>query len=193
MSEKRILTDEFKAFVQDIADNYKVPGLTLGVVHGGEVEFGAWGRRTEDDEPMTVDVSLSHNRCGGVWIADSRTADVVLPRFMLEGVLSNRTRTADGRLCSWTQHDGASCRPRLLHVGDEGPRSVPRRRLEARRRVGYREVEPARCLEPRVRSSKVSSFYMFTDDPFTNALRLGTTRPTTGRTVRSMLSVVSGT
>ena len=57
-SGKRVLTDEFKAFVQDITDKYKVPGLTLGVVHGGEVEFGAWGRRTEDDDEMTVDVSV---------------------------------------------------------------------------------------------------------------------------------------
>ena len=56
---KHILTREFRQFVQDVANNGTIPGLTLGVVHSGdEVEYGSWGRRTEDDDEMTVDVSV---------------------------------------------------------------------------------------------------------------------------------------
>ena len=56
---KPVLTDELKNFVQHVVDKYNVQGLTLGVIHDGEVEFGAWGRKTEDDDPMTTDASIS--------------------------------------------------------------------------------------------------------------------------------------
>lgn len=57
----RVLTPEFDKFVREVVANGSVPGLTLGIVHpGGKIELGAWGRRTEDDDPMTVDVSSPH-------------------------------------------------------------------------------------------------------------------------------------
>ena len=60
-ASRRVLTPEFKQFVQEIIDKYDVPGLTLGVLHEGEVELGAWGRRTEDNDPMTEDVSVRYS------------------------------------------------------------------------------------------------------------------------------------
>ena len=54
---RRVLTPALKDFIHDIVTQYPVPGLTLGVVHGDDVEFGAWGRKTEDDDPITIDVS----------------------------------------------------------------------------------------------------------------------------------------
>ena len=60
-ASRRVMTPEFKQFVQEIIERYDVPGLSLGVLHGGEVELGAWGRRTEDNDPMTEDVSARHS------------------------------------------------------------------------------------------------------------------------------------
>ena len=54
----RVLTPELKQLVQDVVDNGTVPGLSLAVVHDGDVvEFETWGRKTEDGDEMTVDVS----------------------------------------------------------------------------------------------------------------------------------------
>lgn len=55
----RVLTPEFNKFIEDVLANGTVPGLTLGVVHpSGETEFGAYGRKTEDGDKMTTDVSI---------------------------------------------------------------------------------------------------------------------------------------
>ena len=55
----RVLTPEFNKLIEEILANGTVPGLTLGVVHpSGEVEFGAYGRKTEDEDKMTIDVSV---------------------------------------------------------------------------------------------------------------------------------------
>ena len=54
---KHVLTPEFNKFIAEALANGTVPGLTLGVVHpDGEVEFGAYGRRTEEGDAMTTDV-----------------------------------------------------------------------------------------------------------------------------------------
>lgn len=56
---QRIVTPELNAFVQEIVDRNKIPGLSLGVVHGTDYisETGTWGRRTEDGAEVTPDVS----------------------------------------------------------------------------------------------------------------------------------------
>ena len=56
----RVLNPKFHEFVQEVVTNGSIPGLTLGVIHaGGDVEFGAWGKKTEDGQNMTADVSTT--------------------------------------------------------------------------------------------------------------------------------------
>ena len=56
---KRIFTPELTAFIQDVVEQNKIPGLSLGVVHGADhtSEFATWGRRDEDGTKVTQDVS----------------------------------------------------------------------------------------------------------------------------------------
>ena len=56
---KVILTPELTKFIQEVVTNGSLPGLSIGIVHsGGVVEFGTWGKKSEDGEKMTSDVSL---------------------------------------------------------------------------------------------------------------------------------------
>lgn len=60
-SAKQVITPELSALVERLMEDANVPGMTLGVVHsGGNVEFGAFGRKTEDDDKMTADVGSSY-------------------------------------------------------------------------------------------------------------------------------------
>jgi len=44
--------------VEEIRTNGPIPGISIGVVHpSGDVEYGAWGQKTEDGEAMTPEVS----------------------------------------------------------------------------------------------------------------------------------------
>lgn len=54
---KHVITPELDAFIGELVQNGTVPGLSLGVVHLDKAEFGEWGRRTEDEDVMTADVS----------------------------------------------------------------------------------------------------------------------------------------
>ena len=55
---RRVLTPELNDFIQEVVANGSIPGLALGIVHSGGVqEFGAWGKQTEDDDPMTAEAS----------------------------------------------------------------------------------------------------------------------------------------
>lgn len=56
---KRALTPDIVDHIQAVIKQHNVPGLSLAVIHAdGETEFGAWGNKTEDGDPMTPDVSL---------------------------------------------------------------------------------------------------------------------------------------
>ena len=57
-----MITPEFSEYLTKAIEENNIPGLTLGIVRpDGEVEQGAWGIRSEDEEggEMTVDVSSS--------------------------------------------------------------------------------------------------------------------------------------
>ena len=61
-SQGKVITPEFSKYLTKVIEENNIPGLTLGVVRpDGEVEQGAWGIRSEDEEggEMTVDVSSS--------------------------------------------------------------------------------------------------------------------------------------
>lgn len=54
---RQVLDTEFSNYVERLRDVWGVKGVAMGVVKpGGDVEFGAWGVRSEDGEPMTPDV-----------------------------------------------------------------------------------------------------------------------------------------
>lgn len=58
-SRGQIITPEFSRFVQNLTQTEQVPGLAMVVSHaGGPSEFGVWGNRTEDGDPMATDVGV---------------------------------------------------------------------------------------------------------------------------------------
>ncbi len=52
-----IITPELSDLVEEIMNNATIPGFSLGVIYSDKVEFGSWGRKTEDGTNMTTDVS----------------------------------------------------------------------------------------------------------------------------------------
>ena len=53
-----VLDSKFSGYVHHLMDIWGVKGISMAVVKPDhEVEFGAWGIRTEDGEPMTPEVS----------------------------------------------------------------------------------------------------------------------------------------
>ncbi|EKM60484.1 uncharacterized protein PHACADRAFT_167829 [Phanerochaete carnosa HHB-10118-sp] len=70
--EKQVITSELSEFVEKIMKDGNVPGLTLGVVHSnGTVELGAFGRKTEDGDEMTVDTLYNIASCSKAFLASS--------------------------------------------------------------------------------------------------------------------------
>ena len=56
---KRIITEEFSAFVDEVRESHGVRGLSLGIVKAdGSVELGGWGNSTETGDPVNEDVSV---------------------------------------------------------------------------------------------------------------------------------------
>ncbi len=52
-----IIDDRFSNYVRDLAQAWNIKGLSLAVVRpDGELEFGAWGDRTEGEEKVTPEV-----------------------------------------------------------------------------------------------------------------------------------------
>lgn len=59
----KIINDELSAYVERMTEMCEVKGTTIAVVRpDGEVEFGAWGIRTEDGDKMTPEVSSAFPR-----------------------------------------------------------------------------------------------------------------------------------
>ncbi|EKM60499.1 uncharacterized protein PHACADRAFT_179759, partial [Phanerochaete carnosa HHB-10118-sp] len=70
--KKQVITPELSEFVEKIMKGGNVPGLTLGVVHpDGTIELGAFGRKTEDDDEMTVDTLFDIASCSKAFLASS--------------------------------------------------------------------------------------------------------------------------
>lgn len=53
-----VITPDFSTYVEELLKKERVPGYALGVIHAdGRSEYGMFGNRTEDGEPVDVDVS----------------------------------------------------------------------------------------------------------------------------------------
>lgn len=51
-----IITHEFSAFVDDLLADWNVHGVAVAVVRSDGVEYGTYGLRAEDGEPVTNEV-----------------------------------------------------------------------------------------------------------------------------------------
>lgn len=71
-SAKRVVTPEFTKHVKQLMGTGKIPGLTLGIVHpDGQVEFGAWGSKTEEFDNMTTDTLFTLASCSKAFLAST--------------------------------------------------------------------------------------------------------------------------
>ncbi|GJE94198.1 beta-lactamase/transpeptidase-like protein [Phanerochaete sordida] len=72
VEEHRVITPELAAFVETLIEDNNVPGMTLGVVHSnGTIELGAFGRRTEDGDAITVDTQFIIASCSKAFLASA--------------------------------------------------------------------------------------------------------------------------
>jgi CubicO group peptidase (beta-lactamase class C family) len=56
-SSKEILSPDIKEYIDSVVKRDHIPGLSLAFVFAdGRTEFGNWGVRGEDGDPMTSDV-----------------------------------------------------------------------------------------------------------------------------------------
>lgn len=54
-----VITPDFSTYVEELLKKERVPGYALGVIHAdGRSEYGMFGNRSEDGEPVDVDVSI---------------------------------------------------------------------------------------------------------------------------------------
>ncbi|KAJ7160591.1 beta-lactamase/transpeptidase-like protein [Mycena crocata] len=67
-----ILTDEFSSFVRATMQAHNVSGLSLGILRpDGEVEYGAYGNRTEDGDPVTPATLFNIGSCSKAFLPAS--------------------------------------------------------------------------------------------------------------------------
>lgn len=67
------ITPEILAYGQALVDQYGVRGLSVGVVHlhqgSVDVEYGSWGVRTEEGDPVTKDSLFAIGSCSKAFLA----------------------------------------------------------------------------------------------------------------------------
>ncbi|GJE94200.1 beta-lactamase/transpeptidase-like protein [Phanerochaete sordida] len=67
---KRVITPQLAELTEKIMRDYNMSGLTLGVVHSNDtVEYGAFGRKTEDNDEMTSDTLFDMASCSKAFLA----------------------------------------------------------------------------------------------------------------------------
>jgi CubicO group peptidase (beta-lactamase class C family) len=55
----KVVNEELSSYIQNVLDANNFTGLTLGIVlPNGEVEYAAWGNRTEEGDPIDQEVRL---------------------------------------------------------------------------------------------------------------------------------------
>ena len=59
---KKIITDKFSKYIQDVLDDRHIKGLSLALIKSSdgaeaEVEYGSWGVKTEDGDAVDTKVS----------------------------------------------------------------------------------------------------------------------------------------
>ncbi|KAJ7162602.1 beta-lactamase/transpeptidase-like protein [Mycena crocata] len=68
----RVITDELSSYIQNQLQINNVTGLSLGVVlPNGKMEFGAWGNRTEDGDPVTPGTVFNLGSCSKAFVSAS--------------------------------------------------------------------------------------------------------------------------
>lgn len=111
-SQSRLLTPEVSKYISDLQKISNITGLTVGVVslHDNITEFGAWGVRTEDGDPMTADVRIYLSSVGhmSVVLKSTFVTDCFLPGFMFESHPISLNRTRDGQLRYRKERDCSS-------------------------------------------------------------------------------------
>ncbi|TFY55723.1 hypothetical protein EVG20_g9215, partial [Dentipellis fragilis] len=72
LQHKTAITPALSKYIEDTLLKESIPGLALGVFHaGGETEFGAWGKRTEDGDAMSTDTLFIIASCSKAFVSAS--------------------------------------------------------------------------------------------------------------------------
>ncbi|KAJ7292877.1 beta-lactamase/transpeptidase-like protein [Mycena rebaudengoi] len=68
----KIITDEFSSYIRNAMQAYNASGLSLGVLRpDGQVEYGSWGNRTEEGDPVTPATVFNLGSCSKAFLPAS--------------------------------------------------------------------------------------------------------------------------
>ncbi|EJD02324.1 beta-lactamase/transpeptidase-like protein [Fomitiporia mediterranea MF3/22] len=71
-SPERVLNPEFSNYVDHLMELWNVKGVSMAVIKpAGDVEFGSWGNRTEDGEPMSPETLFGIASCSKAFLSAS--------------------------------------------------------------------------------------------------------------------------
>src|ERR1700761_4840393 len=60
-TERTVITDDLRSFIDDLRERWNIPGLTLGIVRpDGEVEMEGFGVMNERGDDVTPEESSKH-------------------------------------------------------------------------------------------------------------------------------------
>ncbi|KAJ6558172.1 beta-lactamase/transpeptidase-like protein [Mycena capillaripes] len=69
---RKIVNDELSSYIQNELQAHNITGLSLGIVlPNGQVEFGAWGNRTEEGDPIGPETIFSLGSCSKAFLSAS--------------------------------------------------------------------------------------------------------------------------
>ncbi|KAJ7485553.1 hypothetical protein FB451DRAFT_59680 [Mycena latifolia] len=70
--QEKVITEELSSYIQGQMHTNNVAGLSLGIVlPTGEVEFGAWGNRTETGDAVTPETIFHIGSCSKAFLSAS--------------------------------------------------------------------------------------------------------------------------
>ncbi|KAJ7292861.1 beta-lactamase/transpeptidase-like protein [Mycena rebaudengoi] len=68
----KVITDEFSSYIRNAMQAYNISGLSLGVLRpDGQVEYGSWGNRTEEGDPVTPATVFNLASCSKAFLSAS--------------------------------------------------------------------------------------------------------------------------
>lgn len=100
--ESVLITPELDARIAEILKNNTVPGYALAIVRLDDprVEYGVWGNRTEDGDPISTDVCHPAYHLLPNSLSDGHNAlDLVWHCIVLESFRCDVYGHSHGRLC----------------------------------------------------------------------------------------------
>ncbi|KAF7328950.1 Beta-lactamase domain-containing protein [Mycena venus] len=69
---RKVVNKELSSFIQDVLQTNNFTGLSLGIaLPNGEVEFAAWGNRTEEGHPVTSETIMNLGSCSKAFLSAS--------------------------------------------------------------------------------------------------------------------------